>query len=143
MAKGAPLNDEEKGRIQAYKEEGVSNRQIALRIGRSLDVVNKYVKLGTDYGTKKAPGKKPLLSARDKRSIRWAAANSTKGTRRLQKEMAPNVSHVTVWKALKETGNLRYEKMQSAPSLTKEHQLARSAFADQHQTWNKEWQSVN
>lgn len=143
MAKGARLNDEEKGRIKAYKEEGLSNREIAQRIGRSHDVINKFVRLGNSYGIKKAPGKKPALSARAKRAIRAAAANSTKGTRRLQKEMEPNVSHVTVWKALNESPNLKYEKMNMVPALKKEHQIFRARFGDEHQTWNKEWHSVN
>lgn len=142
MGKKPALSDAERGRISAYKELGLSNREIGRRIGRSLNVVNNFVRLGDEYGRKKPKGKPPSLSERDKRIIRAAAANSTKGTRKIQKELAPHVSHVTVWKVLKESPNLRYEKMKSAPTLTKEHQVLRAEFADLHQTWTTEWQSV-
>ena len=86
------------------------------------------MRLGVQYGKKKAPGKRPMLSSRCKREIRAAAANSCKGTRRLQKELVPEVSHMTVWRALKESPNIRYEKMNSAQLLKKEHQLIRAQF---------------
>lgn len=103
MGRGLALNDKEKGQIMAYKEERLSNREIGRRIGRSVNIVNNFIRLKDEYGKKKAPGKAGILTPRQKRAIRAAAANSTKGSRRLQKELAPNVSHVTVWKALTET----------------------------------------
>lgn len=66
--------------------------------------------------------------------MRNLAENSTKGTRRLQKKLTPNVFHKTIWRALKESLNLLYEKIKSASSLKKEHQNVRFQFGDYHQT---------
>ncbi|ENN78871.1 hypothetical protein YQE_04660, partial [Dendroctonus ponderosae] len=71
----------------------MTHREIARQIGRSLNVMNNLFRLGDEYGKKNGPGRIPIVSASEKRKIRAAAANSTKETRRLQKEIAPNVSH--------------------------------------------------
>ena len=70
------------------------------------------------------------------------ASNSTKGCRRLQRECAPNVSKSTIWNVLNKSPNLRHMRMTSAPSLKPEHCQARAIFADNHQTWTHEWDSV-
>lgn len=142
MAKKRFLSDSEKGQIRAFKEEGLSNREIARRIGRSSTVVDNFVTKGDEYGKKKSSGRPAVLSPRTKRLIRAAAVNSTKGTRRLQRELAPNNSHMTVWRVLNESTNLQYEKMKPVPRLSKQHKLIRAEFADEHQTWTAEWDTV-
>lgn len=88
------------------------------------------------------PGRPKILTERDNRQLIRAAANSTKGSRRIAKENTPGVSHVTVWRSLNDSGNLKYVKMNSVPKLKPIHCEARSRFADLHQTWNYEWKSV-
>lgn len=45
MPRGKLLNQEEKAKITAYKDAGLSNREIALRIKRSHHVINNFIKL--------------------------------------------------------------------------------------------------
>lgn len=142
MGRGKVLNEKEKGHILAYKDSGMSHREIGRRMGRSCNVVNQFIKNGDEYGVNKSPGRPPKLTPRNKRAIIAKASNSTIGSRRLRNEFAPNVSHVTVWNALKESSNLVYKKMKSVPTLKKEHCKTRLTFADLHQTWTHQWHSV-
>uniref|UniRef100_A0A8R1DQH7 HTH_Tnp_Tc3_1 domain-containing protein n=1 Tax=Caenorhabditis japonica TaxID=281687 RepID=A0A8R1DQH7_CAEJA len=75
MGRGKPLTDYEQGLIDANSALVMSNRQIAVFIGRSLSVVNNYIKDPRHYGTKKPPGPPSLLSDRDKRNIVHKASN--------------------------------------------------------------------
>ena len=69
MPRGKSLNEEEKGRIKAYKECGLKNRDIAVKIGRSHNLVNNFLKNSELYGTAKRSGRPPKLSDRTKRRI--------------------------------------------------------------------------
>ena len=42
MARGSLLSDYEKGKISVYKEYGMSNRSIAIKMNRSKAVVNDF-----------------------------------------------------------------------------------------------------
>ena len=52
MGRGKPLSETEKGQIMAFKNMGLSNRKIAGRIHRSLNVINNFAKLGENYSKK-------------------------------------------------------------------------------------------
>ena len=52
MGRKPALSDVEKGQILAYKDDGLSWREISRRINRSPLVVNNVLKLGLEYGTK-------------------------------------------------------------------------------------------
>uniref|UniRef100_A0A8R1HPC5 HTH_Tnp_Tc3_1 domain-containing protein n=1 Tax=Caenorhabditis japonica TaxID=281687 RepID=A0A8R1HPC5_CAEJA len=75
MGRGNPLTDEQ-GLIDANSTLGMSNQQTAVFIGRSLNVVNNYIKDPRHYGTKKPPGQPSLFSDRDKRNIVRKASNA-------------------------------------------------------------------
>ena len=49
---------QERGKKSAYKDQKPKNRQIANKIGRSVNVVNNHLKLKENCGTKKSPGPK-------------------------------------------------------------------------------------
>lgn len=67
------------------------------------------------------------------------AANPTKtAPGAFRKKLHLMYRNMTVWKALKEDGNIRYEKTEITPNQKLKHQLRRADFADLHQTWNKE-----
>lgn len=44
MGRGKSLNDQEKGKIKAYKDMNLSNKEIARRIHRSSNLIDNYVK---------------------------------------------------------------------------------------------------
>ncbi|PSN32070.1 hypothetical protein C0J52_16221 [Blattella germanica] len=69
MGRKPPLSDVEKGKVLAYKDQGLSSREIARRIERSPWVVNNFLKHGHDYGKKKSPGRPRKLSSRQERTI--------------------------------------------------------------------------
>uniref|UniRef100_A0A0K8U827 Transposase IS30-like HTH domain-containing protein n=1 Tax=Bactrocera latifrons TaxID=174628 RepID=A0A0K8U827_BACLA len=52
MPRGKPLTLEERGKIEAYHEEGRSNRDIARRLNRSGCVIDNFIKMGYLYGKK-------------------------------------------------------------------------------------------
>ena len=56
MGRGKRLTNEELAVIKAYKDKGLSNREIAKKIKRSPKVVNNYFKIGVNYGAYKGSG---------------------------------------------------------------------------------------
>lgn len=46
------LTNVESGQIEVLKADGLSNRQVSIIIGRHKIVVNNYIRLGSDSGTK-------------------------------------------------------------------------------------------
>lgn len=142
MPRGAKLNDNEKGQIEALKSFGLSNRDIARRLGRSPGLIDNYIKKGKKYGKKKSPGRPQKLNERTKRRIFEDLSNTTKGTRTARNELAPNVSHVTVWRAVQSSPNLVRERMRRCPHLNQVHKAARIAFAEQRIWWTKKWKMV-
>ncbi|KAI1707321.1 alcohol dehydrogenase transcription factor myb/SANT-like domain-containing protein [Ditylenchus destructor] len=116
MPRGTQLTELEKGQIQTFVNDGQSNRWIAKQIDRSPNVVNSFVKDMDGYGKNHAGGWLPKLSPRTKRQIQAAAAQSTIGSRRLRDEFSPNVSHQTVWRAIKQSPNLVRQRTREMPS---------------------------
>jgi transposase len=143
MPRGTELSDFEKGRILAFQEMGLSNRDIATRLGRSHNVVDNFIKKKDGYGKKKRSGRRPKLSDRDKRSIVRAASNSTKGVRRIRDECKPNVSKDTIWRAIKSSPHLARQKLKVNPKLKPEHEVKRMNFAKEHVTWTHNWDTVS
>jgi IS30 family transposase len=60
------LTEFEKGEINAYRKQKLSNRKIAIKIGRSLDVINRYLRDPSNYNKIKRSGRKPKLQGRQK-----------------------------------------------------------------------------
>lgn len=142
MPRGVKLNDKEIGQIEAFKGVGLKNRDIARRLGRSHTLINSYIKKGKKYGKKKPSGRPQKLDERTKRRIFEDLSNTTKGTRATRNELAPNVSHMTVWRAVKSSPNLVRERMKRCPSLNQAHKATRIAFAEQRIWWTRKWKMV-
>uniref|UniRef100_A0A914QSI0 Tc3 transposase DNA binding domain-containing protein n=1 Tax=Panagrolaimus davidi TaxID=227884 RepID=A0A914QSI0_9BILA len=66
MPKAKSLSDYEKGQINAFHQQGLSDRKIGRRIKRSHQLVAAFLKNPNGYGTKKRSGRQPKLFARDK-----------------------------------------------------------------------------
>ena len=65
----------------------MSNRQIALKIKRSIDVFNRYEKDPSKYNTIKRSGRKPILKPRQKRAILKRASNKAVSCNQLIREL--------------------------------------------------------
>ena len=67
MTDRTKLSDFEKGKIVAYKDCGLSNRKIAIKLGRSHTTVIKFLKKFEEtscYSRKKGSGRKRKTSER-------------------------------------------------------------------------------
>ena len=53
MGRVKRLTNKELAVIKAYKDTGLSNREIAKKIKRSPKVINNYFKIGVNYGAYK------------------------------------------------------------------------------------------
>lgn len=143
MGRCQQLTEREKGQIDAYHANGHSNRRIAELIKRSPKVINNYLKNPGEYGVRKPSGRPKKLSPRDIRKIIRAASNSTKGCRRIRKELGLNVSKDTIWRTIKASPNLVRQSMKKCPTLRPHHKAARLAFGTEHMAWVDEWNNVS
>ena len=142
MGKGVPLSGYEKGKIDALKTSGRSNREIAKELNRSPNLINNYINLGSNYGAKKSPGRRKKLTLRERRAIVKAAVDSNYGSKRILKELSLNCSPVTIWTALKEDKNIALAKKKRKPNLKEKHKKDRLEFAKKHMTWTTELNSI-
>jgi len=67
MGKSKQLLKEERGKIMAFKECSLSNREISRRLKRSSMVIYNFVKLGQNYNPKMSTGRPQVLTDREKR----------------------------------------------------------------------------
>ena len=69
ISRGKTLNEFEKGQITAFRELGLSGRQISKKLGRPRSVVQHFMNGETNYGSQKSPGRLKFLSKRDERQV--------------------------------------------------------------------------
>ena len=142
MPRGKKLNDNEKSRIDAFKEIGLSNLEISRRINRSEHVVRSYIKLGKDYG-KPIPKKgNTKISNRQKNRIRAEAAQNKLNAAEIVKKLDLPIKQRRVQQILHCTPNLKYKKMNKKPLLKSHHKKNRKLFARRHMSWDSEWKTV-
>lgn len=110
MPRGTVLTEFEKGEINAYRKQKLSNRQIAIKIKRSLNVVNRFLRDRFKYNKIKRSGRKPKLFARQKRLILRRASNKRVSCSQIVKELELGVSRWTVNRVLRRSGVLVFQK---------------------------------
>ena len=69
MQRAIKLNEKEKGSIEAYRSCGMTIREIAEHLQRSITVVHNYIKMGSTYCSQKRTGRVSKISGKDKRNI--------------------------------------------------------------------------
>lgn len=142
MPRGKQLSEEEKGKIQAYHEEGLSNREISRRLKRSSSVVDNFLKLGSKYAQAKRPGRTPLVSDRDKREIKRLAVKENYSANKIRAEMSLDIGTRRVQQIMKQDLKLTYRKRCGKPGLKPQQKMARLRFAEKYRFWDDEWKSV-
>jgi transposase len=140
MARGKPLSEREKGKIDAYKTIGKSNRQIAGILKRSPHVIDNYVRDPLAYGTAKSPGRPPKTTPRLKRLIVRKMSAKRSSTRKVANDLPVKMSKDTVHRVAKESTDLVYKKLKAKPPLTDQHKQARRDFARENMATN--WNEV-
>lgn len=139
MPRGTYLSEQEKGKILAYRDSDVKIREIARRLNRSHHVVLNFLKNPDGYGKNKKGGPKKKLSKRCQRRIINAASNSLKSLNQIKAELMLDVSRSTVYRTLKDSPNIRRQKLKQAPRLLPRHKANRLQFArdNMRRDWSK------
>ena len=141
MPHGEPLSLYEQGQIVALHEQGLSMRGMAKQLGRSLCVVQNFLKNRGKYGKLKTTGRPKVLSARETRLVARKASNSMKSALKIKEELKLQASKSTILRAINAQPNLIRAKLKKIPCLTKEHKIKRKEFARNNMATN--WHQVN
>lgn len=142
MGRGKSLSEAEKIKIKTYKDAGVSIHKIAEKIGRSRNVVSKYLKNESTYGKNMKSGAKRVLNIRDKRKILRLASNSQDTAAQIRDKAGLSVSVRTVQRVISNASHIVRLKLKKKPRLDAVRRERRLKFCRSHMTWNNEWHRV-
>ena len=103
--------------------------------------MNNYIK-NKNKTPKKIPGRPEKLSPRNKQAIIRDVRKSGKSVSQIQLPGDINVSHLTIWRTLKNCPNVEYSKGQKAPSWKEHHMKARISWAKKYVSFGEKWSDV-
>lgn len=142
MGSGSTLTAVEKGKIDAFKELGLSGREIAKRLDRSKTAVNNYLADPENYGKNRKGRTAEATTYREKRSILRLASNSTLSATKIRSKSGVSASIATVLRIIKASVNIQRKKMKKKPVLKSLHKELRMNFAREHVAWSNQWKWV-
>lgn len=142
MPRGTKLTESEKGEITAYCNCGMSLRQIASKINRSLTLVHNYIKLGNKYGSNARPGPVPKITQRDKRNIISCATTKKMSASNIKAHLQLSITTRRIQQILSGSKAVKWTKRKPKPLLKQHHKNARLKFAHNHMSWTTEWRNV-
>lgn len=139
MGRGSMLSIEEQAQIKALRDAGLSIRQISTQLGRSKNVISKFLRSPDLYHSRKSSGRPRLLSTRDERQIVRMVSNKSISLEEVRKSLSKKVSKETIRCCLKRNGNVVYTQLRSAPRLTETHKRNRLEFVSRNKRrlWTK------
>lgn len=65
MLRGKVLTTEARAKIDAYRDSGLSNREIPLKMNKSAMCIHNYLRLGENYDKNQYTGSNRILTKRD------------------------------------------------------------------------------
>lgn len=142
MPRGFKLSNDEKTKIDFFLEEGLSNRKIAEKLGRSHGVINSYAKKDQAYGSKKRYGRVSTISPRTKRQISYYASNNNVTAADIKAKLNLSVGVRRVRQILNDSHRFKWRKSNFKPSLKAHHINNRLAFGRNHMSWVQQWHNV-
>jgi transposase len=142
MGRGKQLSVEETSAIKAYKDCGQSNRQIALKLGRSEHCIRNYYKLMENYGKNWKSKGNMKVNERTKKHIFHNAVNNHMNSADIKAQMQLPITSRRVRQILHQNPLAGWCKRVSKPNITPLHAKARLAFARQHMAWTDAWYNV-
>lgn len=142
MGRRNSLTATEISSINAYKECGLTNRQIAKKLARSHNVINNYCKMKENYGRNWNLEGNKKVDTRTERRIFQNAVNSHMSAKEIKTEMQLSVTTRRVQQILKRNPNAAWRKRVPKPKLTLQHSEHRLAFAQLYMSWSNRWQNV-
>ena len=125
MSRGKTLSANEKGRIEACRKANYSRWRIAKDLNRSINVISNYFNAPQDCGTKKSPGRKKKLSAKEERLLVSRASLGKFSANQLRTELNLTASKKTLINYLNASKILKYERRLNVPALQEHHKIAR------------------
>lgn len=140
MPRGKSLTEQEKAKIEAYREENIGIREIGRRLGRSHHVIQNFLKNPNEYGKTRKKPRKSKVSERVKRKIVKTLSNSQKSLNDVKREFNLDVCRETIRQVLLRTSNIKWSKKLKAPNLTAGHVAKRLEFAKSNM--NRKWEQV-
>ena len=142
MPHGPALSNFEQGQIIAYRDSGMSFREISRKINRSVDVIHRYSVNPIQYASKKRRGITKKLSNYAKRRLIRATSNSAASASNMKRTLELNVSVRRVQQIIHDTPHLNYRKMSTVPWMNQSHFQERMNWAINHVAWRCEWDNV-
>lgn len=140
MPRGSYLTDVEKGKILAWKQDNLSNREIARKIDRTHVVVANFLKNPDEYGSRKTGGPKKKLKSRQIRAIVNLGSNASIDLATIKEKLHLDVSKSTISRTIKTSTSLRHSKLLKAPKLSDHHKAFRCEFA--YENMDRNWSKV-
>lgn len=126
----------------AFFKEKVPVKVIAERLGRSRDVVRRFLADPERYGTNFTSGRPPKASLRDRRRLCREASNTGSSSVDLVNRLGLGVSPRTARRYLVRSENFKYTRRKKVPMLTQRHKEARLEFAKTMVDMGEKWRSV-
>lgn len=142
MGSGKTLTVAERGQIDAFKEMGLSSREIARKLNRSKTVVNNYLADPQNYGKNQKGRTAQATTSREKRLILRIASNSTQSATKIRSKSGVSASISTVRRIIRKDGTIQRRKLKKKPVLKQVHKELRMNFATEHVSWSSQWKRV-
>lgn len=142
MSKSTWLTENEKTQISLLHSMKKSIKFISEKIGRSRNVVTKYIKDPINYGKKKSTGRKKKLSIRTISAVIKEAKGKNITAKKIIQKFDLRVHKSTITRILNKDGKLKRRKIKRKPILQKIHKRNRLLFAGQYRNLKEKWNSV-
>lgn len=136
------LSDFEKGEIETFHKEGLSNRDIAKKLDKASSVVDYYFRHTKNRVVKKKPGRKPTISSQLTRRIQREVSNTGASTTSIKRSLSLQQSKSTFYRVIVNSPYFVNKKMKQKPPLTQDHKHKRLAWAHARMQWVQEWKKI-
>ena len=129
MPRGKKLTGFQQGQIQAWGKEGISQSEIAKRVGKSRKAVQTFLKTPIAYNETHAGRRPPKMSPADSRRLLREASKGDKSAGTLTTELELPISKRRAQQIISASPLLKYRKAKITPSLTPMHREKRLQWA--------------
>ena len=109
MGSGKQITDDERAKIDILRLSNPewTQKQIANAIGRSANLVGRYLKDPTNHGKRNRSGRPKVTDAREDRLITKRAKDLKMSTKQIKDDLNLSCSSMTVWRRLNKDPNIK------------------------------------
>lgn len=140
MGRGKTITNVERGEVKVLVDLGLTERQIAEKLGRSKTLVHDCIARGVDNRPGVSCGRKRKLTDREERRVQRAASNTPISA--IASDLGLEVSRSTIIRTLHRSEHLVPSHLKVRPHLSAANVRDREAFAESHVQWRDEWKRV-